>query len=62
MVKYLTPSALMNCLKGEADIESDYEGDSQGANEEKEAPILIVGSFSAYAFLFHPFFASGGMT
>ena len=52
----------MGCLKGEVDIESDYEGDSQGANEENEAPILIVGSFSAYAFLFHPFFASEGMT
>ena len=49
----------MDCLKGEVDIKSDYEGDSQGANEEKAAPILIVGLFSAYAFLSDLFFFSG---
>ena len=58
MVKYLKGrSTLIRDLKGDLNLESDYEGDSTGAGleasemkegEEETRAVLITGSFSAY--------------
>ena len=59
MVKYLKGrNTVIRDLKGDLNLESDYEGDSTGAGletpemqegeEEETRAVLITGSFSAY--------------
>ena len=62
MVKYLKRrSTLIQDLKGDLNLESDYEGDSTGTGletsemkegEEEIRAVLITGSFSAYVGFF----------